>query len=122
MNNFTLNMNSEACQNFKKMGENIRRLLVDNDPMQPDLLPFDSVMNALYEILRREHFTVPRQVVEGTTTDDDVTVLAYWTWLRGQKLDINCGYQAREHIYVVNSGSKKPIYCSITAINNCEIN
>ena len=96
--------------------------------MQPgdDLIPFDDVMNALYEIVRREQFTVPLEVVDSTNDGLEVdnltiTVLAHWTWLREQKLETVCGYEAREHSYVVNSASKEPIYCSITAINNCRV-
>ena len=61
MQNFNLDSKSKACINFINVGIKIQQWRKGNK-----LIPFDDVMNALYEILRREQFTVPLQAVEGT--------------------------------------------------------
>ena len=66
MVNFTLNMNSNNCKKFKIIGQKIQQRHSD------DLLPFDDVMNALYEILRRQHISVPLEVVDGTNDSVEI--------------------------------------------------
>ena len=66
MVNFTLNMNSENCKKFKIIGQKIQQRQSD------DLLPFDDVMNALYEILRRQHISVPLEVIDGTNDSVEI--------------------------------------------------
>ena len=66
MVNFTLNMNSKNCKKFKIIGQKIQQRQSD------DLLPFDDVMNALYEILRRQHISVPLEVIDGTNDSVEI--------------------------------------------------
>ena len=66
MANFTLNMNSKNCKKFKIIGQKIQQR------QNNDLLPFDDVMNALYEILRRQHISVPLEDVDGTNDSVEI--------------------------------------------------